>query len=97
MTNHPTIFMKPRMKKIFLLLSIFVAGFWIIGLIINVYRFTITGVLFEIIWLPALALTIALPIMSFMSWINEGFNIKSLYLLSIIIITASILITQFIK
>jgi hypothetical protein len=96
MTKHPTIFMKPRMKKIFLLLSIFVAGFWIVGSLINVYHFTITGVLFEIIWLPVLVLTISLPIMSFISWINEGFNIKSHYLLSIIIIAASVVITQFI-
>jgi hypothetical protein len=75
--------------------SIFTSGFWCLGHNIDVYRFVLVGVIFEVLWLPTLAMLIFLPIISLILLVKEKFNIKSLYLYSIIIGIANILFMNF--
>jgi hypothetical protein len=67
-----------------------VAGFWWLGNSINVYRFALVGAIFEILWLPALAMLFLLPIASLILLIKEKVNIRSLYIYSFLIGMATI-------
>ncbi len=88
-------FKNSKNSKIVLILSIFTSGFWYLGQNIDVYRFVLVGAIFEILWLPMLAMLFFLPIISLILLVKEKFNIKSLYLYSILIIIATILFMVF--
>ena len=75
-----------------LLLSVGVAVFWLMGSLLNVYSIPVIGAIFEMAWLPAVILTVLLPIMVLTFWIKQGFRYKSPYFYSILIIVAAILI-----
>ena len=79
------------------IMSILVSGFWWLGQVINVYRFDLVGAIFEILWLPVLAMLFILPIISLILWVKEKFNLGSLYLYSILIVVATILLMIFSK
>lgn len=51
-------------NKIILLISLIVFLFWGSTIFINVYRFPIIGVIYEILWLPMFLLLFGLPILS---------------------------------
>jgi hypothetical protein len=82
-------------NKIILIVSIITTGLWGLGRIINVYRFAIVGVIFEILWLPLLGLIFVLPILSMILWAKERFNLRSFYFYSILITVSAILIMAF--
>lgn len=84
-------------SKIILLLSILVFTFWLLTRIINVYRFAVVGAIFESLWLSMLALLFILPILSWVFFWKESFNKRSLYLYSLLIIVATIIIIVFPK
>jgi len=90
MKENLTRFRNSRISKIVLILSIIVAGFWWLGNSINVYRFALVGAIFEILWLPALAMLFLLPIASLILLIKEKVNIRSLYIYSFLIGMATI-------
>jgi hypothetical protein len=92
MIDYAATFIKTEISKVFFLLSIFVMLFWIVGAVTNVYHYTITGVIFEILWFPLLAVTIALPAVSLLFWSKEKYDFRSLYFYSIIIVVAGIII-----
>ena len=95
MTGHSATFIKTGISKIIFLLSIFIFIFWIVSSELNVYHFTITGVIFEILWLPVLVMTVLLPLISFIYWNREKYNFKSLYFYSIMIVTAGVIAARF--
>ena len=77
-------------KNVIFALSIFTALFWFItSNIIDVYKYALVGVICEILWLPCLLALIALPIYAIYFWAKEKFRLKSLYLLSILIIVTT--------
>jgi len=88
-------FENSRISKIILILSILTSGFWWLGQSINVYRYALVGAIFEILWLPALAMLFGLPIISLIFLIKEKVNIRSLYIYSFLIGIASILFIIF--
>lgn len=92
MTEYISPFTKTRISKIVFILSVLVCLFWFLAQIINVYHLPVTGAIFEILWFPAVALTIGLPILSFIFWIKEKFTVKSLYPYSVLIVVAAVLI-----
>jgi hypothetical protein len=97
MTEYISPFTKARTGKIVFILSVLVCLFWFLGQGINVYHFPIVSAVFEILWFPAVALTIGLPILSFIFWSKEKFTIRSLYPYSILIVVAAVLIMIFRK
>jgi hypothetical protein len=92
MKEHSTPFKNSRTSKIVLLLSIIVSAYWWLGQVINVYSFAVVGVIFEIFWLPVLALLFVLPIISMILLLKEKINIRSLYVYSTLLGVTTILI-----
>jgi FlaA1/EpsC-like NDP-sugar epimerase len=76
---------------IVLLFSIVTAVFWCFGQYVNVYRFAAVGAIFELVWLPMIALLFILSILSFVNLIKERFSPKSLYLYSFLVLLATVL------
>ena len=95
MTNKIT--SDKKASKIILLLSIAVFIFWLPGKSIDVYHFAFVGVIFEILWLPIIAMTFVLPIMSFVFWRKEKFNLRSRGFYSIVVLVMTILMAVFYK
>ncbi|HEX2682496.1 MAG TPA: hypothetical protein VHL77_01110 [Ferruginibacter sp.] len=63
----------------------------------NVYQFTFVGALFEIIWLPLIALLFILPVAAFICWLKEKFRFRSLFLLTLLVCSVNILLLFTIK
>ena len=78
--------------KVILLLSIIVCLFIIAGQTLDVYHFAVTGAIFEILWLPCLALTFILPILAIVFLVKEKFTLRSFYLYSILIFVLNMLL-----
>lgn len=92
-----TDFKNSRKSKIVFLISILVSVFWCLGQILNVYRFALVGAIFEFLWLPMLGMLFILPIASLILFRKEKFNVRSLYLYSIIIVVVVFLLMVFRK
>jgi hypothetical protein len=84
-----------ELSKIFFAFSIVSFGFWLMGQTINIYRFAIVGAIFEILWLLMLVVLFVLPVIAFVFLVKEKFNFRSLYLYSIIISAATLLLMIF--
>jgi hypothetical protein len=89
MTKQLSFLEHPKMPGIVFLLSIFVSFFWIMLAFVDVYRYAGVGAFFEILWLPAVFLTIVLPALSLFLWFREKFNPRSLYLVSLVLIVVT--------
>lgn len=86
LTENSTAFKNTPTSKIVLLLSMAVSLYWIFGRIININSNKAVGAIFEILWLPAIAMTCILPVVSCIFLFKEKFNVKSLYLYSVLIL-----------
>ena len=95
MTDSFTSSNKINASKISFFLSLLVFLFWFLGGVVNVYRFSIIGAIFEILWFPLILMTFILPISSFIFWAKEKFNLRSLYLYSFFIVLATGLLIVF--
>lgn len=67
-------------SKILLCLIVISATFWIIANTVDVYEYVALGVIFEILWLPVILITFAIPILSFVCWYRKGFRLSSPFL-----------------
>jgi hypothetical protein len=97
MTKEISPFKNSKRSKIIFLLSLLVSIIWVLGKTINIYQLAIIGAIFELMWLPVLALTPILLIGSIIFWIKDKLNFKSLNLYSFLVILITILFTIFIK
>jgi len=84
------------LSKTVFLLSIVIFIFWILGQVIDAYRYDIVGAIFEFLWLFMLLGLFGLPILSLVFLIKEKFSFKSLYLYTIIISVTNIMLMIFI-
>ena len=84
-------FKNSRTSKIVFALSFIVFLFWLQGWVINVYKITIVGVIYEILWLPIIAMTFVLPVIILVLWFKEKFNLRSLYFYSLLLLSATVL------
>lgn len=74
-----------RRSKLVFALSIIVVLFWVITNMMPVYRYVVLGAIYELLWLPMIALIFTMPVFSFISWLKEKFVFKSLYLASFVL------------
>ena len=95
MSKYPSALKITPISKIVLLCSVFVSIFWILGNIISIYSNNFVGAIFEILWLPAIALTFILPIVSLIFLAKEKFSLRSLYLYSILLLLLAALTIKF--
>lgn len=51
-------------KKLIVVLSILILSYWLLCKTIDVYKYTIIGVLSEILWFPMIAMLFLLPIIN---------------------------------
>ena len=84
-TNH-------AIGKVVLALSVFVLVFVGLSRLLNVYQISYVGAIFEILWLPVILLLFILPVLSIIYWIQEKFNPKSIYLFSIVLGIAAVVL-----
>ena len=89
----PTInsFSNKKASVVVFALSWIVALFWILGNLFDVYQFAVTGAVFEILWLPVLALTFFLPVVTIVLFIKDKFNFKSLNFYSLLLVVGTAL------
>jgi hypothetical protein len=92
MKENLTPFKNSKTNIIVFVLSVSVSGFWLLAQVINVYRFALVGAIFEILWLPSIVLLYALPVISLILLVKEKVNIRSLYIYSILVGLATILL-----
>lgn len=89
----PTInsFSNKKASLVVFALSWIVALFWTLGNLFDVYQFAVTGAVFEILWLPVLALTFILPVVTIVLFIKDKFNFKSLNFYSLLLVVGTAL------
>ncbi len=86
MVNNATKHFKNNLtSKIVFYGTIGVFIFWILSRVINIYKYVFVGVIFEILWLPAIVAVFILPLLSLWFLAKENFSVKSLYLYAIIV------------
>ena len=95
MTEQFAYFIKSTASKIIFFLSIIVCIIWFLSKAINVYHFLLVGAIFEILWLPVIAMIFILPVLALLYWIKDKFNFRSLNLYSLLLLTITILVTVF--
>lgn len=95
MTEQFAYFIKSTTSKIIFLISIIECLIWILSKSITVYHFSLVGAIFEILWLPVIAMLFILPVMALLYWIKDKFNFRSLNLYSLLILIMTILVTVF--
>ena len=91
--NDKTFYKNSVTGKLVLILTILACILWFVGRSIDVYQYAVTGVIFEMIWLPILASFIAVPIIALIHFRKQGFHLNSLYLYSLIVIAITVSIT----
>ena len=72
-------------------LTMIVTLYWYLPLLMSVYRFPLIGAIYEILWIFMLVGLFALPVVSFIFWAKNKFNLRSLYFYSLTISSASLL------
>lgn len=92
MKENPKVFKNSSTSIAVFIISIFTSGFWFLIQIINPYDLPLKGMIYELLWLPALGLLFFLPLISLKLMLNEKFTYKSLYIYTIAICVATILI-----
>lgn len=91
LSSKTTTFENPKRNRVVLILSIITSLYWFIGKSTDVYHFAFTGAIFELLWLPMLALILLLPLLSILFLIQDKFNPRSLALYSIVLLIPAIL------
>ncbi len=81
-TPTPT-FQKTR--QILFFLSLGSTGFWSLSKLIDIYQIGVLGAVYELLWLPFLALAFGIPIASFYFWAKSKFKLNSLFLYAFLI------------
>ena len=70
---------KSKRGIIMLVATIFVAVFWLLASAINVYDNKIIGAVFEILWMPMMAMLVIVPLLCVIFWRNEQWYFRTLY------------------
>ena len=83
-------FRNSRDNKVLFVISIAVVILVLLGRVVNVYYFAVSGAIFELINLPLLALLFGLPLYCLYVFWKDRFNPKSLALYSALLLTAGI-------
>ncbi len=79
-----------RMSVILLVLALLTSAFWLAGRWLDYYQIELSGVFFELLWLPMIGLLFFLPIFSLLFWVREKFAFRSLFWISLLICLATI-------
>ena len=80
---------------IILVINVLFLAVWMVAQNINIYKVVLVGAIYEMIWLPLIICLFSLPIVSFIFWKKDSFNIKSkfLYLIVLAVLSITLLLT----
>ena len=81
---------KSRLGKIIFLATLGASLYWIIFRFVPIYKIAIVGVVYEMLWLPALFILFVLPLISFLLWAGEKFRVTSIHLWSLLLALLSV-------
>lgn len=95
MTNQEIVSTRSKASAVILGLSIVVFIFWLTSKKIDVYQLPWVGAIFELLWPPAIAGLLVLPLLSIFYWRKEHFRFNSVYLLALLILLGTIALTVF--
>jgi hypothetical protein len=95
MSDSPSALPNTTTSKIVLCCSVFVSIFWMLANSIDIYSNKFVGIIFEILWLPILALTCIIPVVSFIFLFKEKFSLRSLYLYALFLLLLAALTIKF--
>jgi hypothetical protein len=91
MTTKNIVFKNSDINRLLFVFSLIVAFECILGMI-NFYRFIVTGIIFEVLWLPAIAFAIGVPLAALFYLFRDKFNTRSLNYYSILIIGIAVVV-----
>lgn len=74
-----------KTEQVIFFLSLGSAAFWVIGKVMDIYQIAVLGAIYELLWLPFLALLFGVPVASLILWAKGKFKVNSLYLYSFLI------------
>ena len=74
-------------EKLLLALSSSMLLYWLLGKLTDIYQITVLGVIYEILWLPMLALLFLLPIINTYAIFKNKNSLISYFSLALNIIT----------
>jgi hypothetical protein len=82
-----------KSQRIVFFLCLFNASFWLIAQWVDIYKWKIAGIVYELLALFMLFLFVTLFVLSVIQWVKQKASIRSISLISlaILIITAIIL------
>jgi hypothetical protein len=72
-------------------LSFFACIFIVLANTTDVYHYTLTGVIFEMLWLPVLGLALLLPIYIIVLFVKNKFRFKPLHFVSLFAVVSALL------
>ena len=79
-----------KLSRISFVLSLIISAFWIMGQFVDYYAIDFIGAIFEILWLPMIALLFFIPVISVVFWAKVKFQFQSLFLYTALIGLATI-------
>lgn len=71
-------------------LAVFVSVFIILAKTTNMYSLKVGGAIFEMLWLPVLALAFALPVYILVLFVKNSYRFKPLHLFSLVVLVVAI-------
>jgi len=80
-----------KRSTVIFVLTIIVTIYWYLPFLISVYRFPVISAIYEILWIFMLVGLFALPVVSFIFWVKNKFDLRSLCFYSLLISLVSIL------
>jgi hypothetical protein len=84
MSNTPTPTLQ-KTERILFFLSIGSATFWRLSKVVDIYQFGLLGAVYELLWLPFLAMIFGIPPISLFFWVKSKFQFRSLFLYAFLI------------
>lgn len=90
-----TFFRNTQTEKVVFFLCLSVALFWCSVVLLNVYRFAITGTIYEILWLPMLVLIYTLPFVVLIFLFKTKFNLRTLYVYALLLLALTAVVIWF--
>lgn len=90
-----TFFRNTQTEKVVFFLCLSVALFWSSVVLLDVYRFEITGAIYEILWLPMLVLIYTLPFVVLIFLFKTKFNLRTLYVYALLLLALTAVVIWF--
>jgi hypothetical protein len=95
MPETTTNFIRTRTSKIIFGFSILIGAYWMLLFVIGINDYSFYSPVLAMLWIPMTFLVIIAPFVSLIFFILEKFNVKSLYLYSLLITVTTFLLLLF--